>query len=364
MAQTYYEELQQFLPGLSPDMPDSCMKLAELFRAQAFELHIRTWPTGEEKYYIPYMMNDALECLLILEQCRMTGRYLVDFKGTTQAHMAKDGEVYLLVVRQGDDNVFTIWFSSIREEMTCYQYHRIGHFWVKGQEQWRRLVYIVGTLYDKYSYMGDTVCTQAEKELRPLMELAPFRAFSPVKESLDEEYPDTLEGVECMKKLALEAGDWRLAHLLKVYRRFPFPWAEKRIQRHMESRAGIPLYEVLYRKTEAASKVYPIRDYGRKSNEETEEKRRAVSRKLQEKGFTGAYPFFRKGSMQILAMEEHPFTLLEAEDFSFRIQFMVSVSKKDSERYNGGFFKGRQNRGWIEKNLDFLGGKQSKGEEE
>ena len=95
MAQTYYEELQQFLPGLSPDMPDSCMKLAELFRAQAFELHIRTWPTGEEKYYIPYMMNDALECLLILEQCRMTGRYLVDFKGTTQAHMAKDGEVYL-----------------------------------------------------------------------------------------------------------------------------------------------------------------------------------------------------------------------------------------------------------------------------
>lgn len=177
MAQTYYEELQQFLPGLSPDMPDSCMKLAELFRAQAFELHIRTWPTGEEKYYIPYMMNDALECLLILEQCRMTGRYLVDFKGTTQAHMAKDGEVYLLVVRQGDDNVFTIWFSSIREEMTCYQYHRIGHFWVKGQEQWRRLVYIVGTLYDKYSYMGDTVCTQAEKELLPLMELAPFRAF-------------------------------------------------------------------------------------------------------------------------------------------------------------------------------------------
>ena len=222
----------------------------------------------------------------------------------------------------------------------------------------------MGTLYDKYSYMGDTVCTQAEKELLPLMELAPFRAFSPVKESLDEEYPDTLEGVECMKKLALEAGDWRLAHLLKVYRRFPFPWAEKRIQRHMESRAGIPLYEVLYRKTEAASKVYPIRDYGRKSNEETEEKRRAVSRKLQEKGFTGSYPFFRKDSMQILAMEEHPFTLLEAEDFSFRIQFMVSVSKKDSERYNGGFYKGRQNRGWIEKNLDFLGGKQSKGEEE
>ena len=58
------------------------------------------------------------------------------------------------------------------------------------------------------------MCTQAEKELLPLMELAPFRAFSPVKESLDEEYPDTLEGVECMKKLALEAGDWRLAHLL------------------------------------------------------------------------------------------------------------------------------------------------------
>ena len=197
------------------------------------------------------------------------------------------------------------------------------------------------------------------------MELAPFRAFSPVKESLDEEYPDTLEGVECMKKLALEAGDWRLAHLLKVYRRFPFPWAEKRIQRHMESRAGIPLYEVLYRKTEAASKVYPIRDYGRKSNEETEEKRRAVSRKLQEKGFTGAYPFFPKrqyadtghgGTSFLRCWRQRTFL------FGFSLWFLSA--KRIVRGTMAAFFKGRQNRGWIEKNLDFLGGKQSKGEEE
>ena len=353
MTQDYYEELRQFLPGLSADMPETILKLAELFRAEAFELHMRK-EAGETKYYIPYMMNDALECFLILESCRMTGICLPDFKGAVQAHLARENGEYLLVVRQGEDNVFTLWFSSVQEKTTCYQYHCIGHFWVKGQEQWRRLVYIAGTLYDKYSYMGDTVCTQEEKELLPLMEFAPFRAFSPIKESLEEMYTDTLEGVACMKRFALEAGDIRLKNLLGFYEKHPFPWVEKWIQRHMESRAGISLYETLYRKIEVASKVYTVRDYGKEGNEKAEKERQKVTKKLEEKGFTGTYPFFRKGHMQILAMEEHPFTVLEAEDFSFRIQFMVSVSKKDSERYNGGFFKGRKNRGWIEENLEFL----------
>ena len=59
MTQDYYEELRQFLPGLSADMPETILKLAELFRAEAFELHMRK-EAGETKYYIPYMMNDAL----------------------------------------------------------------------------------------------------------------------------------------------------------------------------------------------------------------------------------------------------------------------------------------------------------------
>ena len=50
-----------------------------------------------------------------------------------------------------------------------------------------------------------------------------------------------------------------------------------------------------------------------------------------------------------MAVEEHPFTIFEAEDFVFRIQFMVSVSSKENQILNFGFFKGRGNKGWIEK---------------
>ena len=134
MTQDYYEELRQFLPGLSADMPETILKLAELFRAEAFELHMRK-EAGETKYYIPYMMNDALECFLILESCRMTGICLPDFKGAVQAHLARENGEYLLVVRQGEDNVFTLWFSSVQEKTTCYQYHwNSGDVWYILQE--------------------------------------------------------------------------------------------------------------------------------------------------------------------------------------------------------------------------------------
>ena len=352
MAQTYYEELQQFLPGLSPDMPDSCIKLAELFRAQAFELHIRTLPAGEEKYYIPYMMNDALECLLILEQCRMTGRYLVDFKGITQAHMAKDGEVYLLVVRQGDDNVFTIWFSSIREEMTCYQYHRIGHFWVKGQEQWRQLVYIIGTIYEKYDYLGEAYCNESEKELLRLVEFPPFRMWSPIHESLEEKYPATYEGVTCMERLAKKAKDTRYLWLVKLYRYFPNRILEKMLAMRLLNPKRQRLYETIWQEVQSASEMYPERDYGARLNEEIRRKRKEIHAKMLEDGFEGMYPEYYKKQMQITVTEEHPFTvsMLEFEDFVFRVQFMVSKCGKHVKiGKNCGFFRGLGRIGQIER---------------
>ena len=55
-----------------------------------------------------------------------------------------------------------------------------------------------------------------------------------------------------------------------------------------------------------------------------------------------------------MAVEEHPFTIFEAEDFVFRIQFMVSVSSKENQMLNFGFFKGRGSKGWIEKKIENL----------
>ena len=58
--------------------------------------------------------------------------------------------------------------------------------------------------------------------------------------------------------------------------------------------------------------------------------------------------------MQIHAVEEHPFTILESENFSFRIQFMVSETSASEHPLHFGFFKKNGNRGRVEETLDFL----------
>ena len=84
---------------------------------------------------------------------------------------------------------------------------------MEGQEHWRQLVYMTGTIYDKYEYMKEKACSDLEMELMHLIEFPPFRFWSPVEESLEERYPSSPQGTACMKKLAKEAGDGMYAFL-------------------------------------------------------------------------------------------------------------------------------------------------------
>lgn len=354
MKHKAFEELEQYLPGLQPDMPELYQKLAELIKCQALEVCIHREENGDCQTCIPYMMNDALECYLILENCRITGTYLPDCQEKTEAYLTRHEDSVGLVVKQGDENVFTLWFDGIRERLQCYPYHEIGHFWVQGMEQWRQLVYIIGTIYDKYEYLGEQVCTEKEIELLPLMEFAPFRAWSPVKETLDDWYADTMEGVDTMKKMAHLAGEEGFARLLERYKRNPADRLEKRIEKFLAGKKGAKVYQVIHQKVSEASREYPKRDYGKDMDDRISRAREEVTAKLLKKGFTGTYPYFRRGKMQVVAAEEHPFTILEAEDFVFGIQFMVSVSRQETDIPNFGFFRGIGNRGWIEKKLENL----------
>ena len=176
--------LQEALPGLTGDMPREFFRLAEVFLYDAFELSRESGPEGGEIFRIPYMMNDALEAWLVLRDCRITGEYGngESEKKRSEAEEKKPGDVentgnfleengqsakkvpgdalpedissgnalpdesstvkttgqlvrreadYGLIVKQ-KSNTFTLWFSGLSWEMTCYQYHRIGHFWVTG----------------------------------------------------------------------------------------------------------------------------------------------------------------------------------------------------------------------------------------
>ena len=339
--------------------------LDEIISCDAFELHKSETHDGKQNFYIPYMMNDALECYLVLEDGTMTGTYREDLDAEMSVDHVNADHGLALIFRQGMENIFTIWYESCYCEQKCYRYDQIGHFWVEGEEHWRRLVYIIGTIHDKYRYMGEMVCNEKEMELMPLMEFAPFRYFSPIHEALDEYYDESEEGFLCMQNLAKEAGDKDFLRMMKLYELTPFKrQGVAALVNAMMSPKRNTLYEVIFEKVRQASLEYSERVYPAELSEEIQKKRTQVDEILRAHGFSGSYPYFYKGTMQILAMEEHPFTILESEHYGFRIQYMVSECSAPDKyikragqpgvKLNAGFFKKKGNRGWIARNLEFL----------
>ncbi len=304
--------------------------LNKLLECDALELMKKADVSGE-KLYIPYMMNDALENYLILNDCQITGSFSKKLPGTTVLEIVgenPDSGKNALIFRKANGDILTIWFSNCSQVLNFYQYHRIGHFWRSGQEHWRRLVYIIGTLHEKYTYLGEFSCNQMERELIHLMEFAPFRYWSPIHESLDEYYPDTSEGLECMQKLAEEAGDLEYARTLAFYQKLPFLTSSQARAKKLISEKREALYQLIDQKITLASERYPVRDYGPKQNLEIEKIRTQFTEKLYADGFTGKYPNFQKDDIQLLAIEEHPFTIseLEYENFDFKIRGMINES--------------------------------------
>lgn len=336
---------RQYFSGDIEGLPKAFGRLMETFEYQVFEL---CKGISEMEYYVPYMMNDALEYYLILKNCRMVGEFLLEKGLETSASLARNDAGYVLSIRQGSENALTLYFDDMEESIHCYQYHQIGHFWVEGQEQWRQLVYMIGTIYDKYEYLGEKVLNRKEKELLRLMEFAPFREWSPINESLEDRYPATYEGIERMMALAKEAGDNSYARLLSIYRKHPSKRMEHFLSRRLLAPGREKLYVLIWQKLKAASEEYDERDYGSGLNEEIKTKRGVVDARLQGKGYSGKYPEYRKGNVQIIVTEEHPFTIMESEDFVFRTQFMVSKCRKPVEGgRNSGFFKGYGRKGKV-----------------
>lgn len=303
--------------------------LNELLECNALELIPDSTPS-EENLYIPYMMNDALENYFILKDCQIIGSFTNFFKHEVFLEIiqsnssASEAPRNALILHKNNGEILTVWFSDCFQVLNFYQYHRIGHFWRKGQEHWRRLVYIIGTLHEKYTYLGASSCNELELSLLPLVEFAPFRYWSPIHESLDEYYINSEEGLFSMYQLALESGDRAYAFFIKFYQKFPFSFVEHFLAKRLVSPKCKSLYELICRKIDMASCEYSIRDYGEKRNTEIEKIRTQFTQQLYAEGFHGQYPDFYKENIKLTAMEEHPFTILESEDFTFKIYRMVT----------------------------------------
>jgi len=318
--------------------------LEELVHNQAFEIQRRT--DDKTIYDVPYMLNDALECYLVFTGASMQGEYLDGLEDVTDVELLEEGCRQCLIIRQGVQNTCTLWFEEVHRELALYRFHEIGHFWEPGAEQWRRLVYIVGTMEDKYLFMGEEVCNEQELSLILLMQFTPFYRYYPAKICIPEEYVMTEEGCLCMLDLALEAGDRTYANLIRLYLRFPGAFMEKCLYRALMNQKRGKLYDLIFRKAAEASGQYPERDYGNENNRFRDRQRQMLAECFQKHGYTGTYPNYRKETVYVQVTEEHPFTRMESFE-KFRFQLMVSEMSGRTDGWNRGFFKGKYNKGYI-----------------
>ena len=333
MKQLTYSQLQEFVATLTEHVP--------------FELVMRTADDGSHEGYVPYILNDSIECYLVLEQCRIVGTPIENYHGMTEVRFAD--HTTGCSVQQGD-NIYTLWFTGARMYLNLYRYHEIGHFWAQGQEQWRRLVYIIGTIYDKEKYAPEPCCTPEEVELARLIEFAPFRVWSPVNQSILPLYPETAQGALAFASIADEVGDKHFARVARRYAKHQNPLLSIYLSHRLIKEKSLPIYQAIMTRVIAASSVYPSRDYGEKQNAKIQSIRDQVTQDIHKEGFTGTYPLFRRDGMEVLATEEHPFTIMESDDYRFRIQFMVSEyteNAKPAKGINRGFFQKRGNRSYI-----------------
>ena len=93
---------------------------------------------GEKEIWLVYLMNDAAESFLVFHDAELTGTYQKEYEGEIDAALEKDGEQYVLIVRQGE-TVCTLFFSRLSLEVHLFDYGKTGHFWVDGYEYLRQI---------------------------------------------------------------------------------------------------------------------------------------------------------------------------------------------------------------------------------
>lgn len=305
--------------------------LGELLDSEALEIQILTESGGRPDTIvrIPYMMNDAVEFYLEFQKCIVRGTWENE-EPTVSFSLVENGDSDGLILRQKSGNIITIWYEELWKNAECYQYHRIGHKWrrASGEENIRRIVNLLCVIHDKVSYLDGDFCNKEEVELACLAEFGPLRFFSPINESILEWYPETQNGTEVMKKLAAEVEDFSFLRSLEKYEEDlkNGKVSERRIQT-LAKEFLKPVHERLFRNIEekitTASVRWKVRDYGQKRNEENEAYQKRIEKQYKELGYEGTYPYLKKkegkSERMVEFVEEHPFTVLEYEDYVFRI---------------------------------------------
>lgn len=297
------KQYEKFLPGLTEDCPDEFVYLAQIFKENVFELMEKK---DETQYYVVYMMNDAIESFLVFENAVMIGEYEKENEDIVQGSLDRINNNYILVVRQGDRNSFTIRFSRLRLENNLYQYHNIGHFWVKHDEYLRQINYRLGILQDKYQFLGKKVCNQEELELLPLFEFAPLRNYICVSWEKAEAFRSTEQGIEAFLQLAKESNDYSMEKWIVRYQKRQTKCSEWILTKMLKTVSHKRVIDLLFNKIDQASKKYSKRSFGEMEDQLIANCRRKIKEIL-------------KHHNSISFLEEQPFSVGDEFTYTFHL---------------------------------------------
>ncbi len=294
-----------------------------------------------EDLFIPYMMNDALECYYVLKNCRTPEGFTQDWlSGLADAEVNTSYGGGMLHLTHDDGSVVTLRYDRADYVMKCYRYHRIWHFWMPDHAVLRQLTYWVQTMADKWTYLGDEAVNEAENSLLRLAYFGPLRYYRPFRENLSGKYPDYIDGSEAMEEYAKEAGDAAFEAEVRQYRelletleqrQYPDPLlslkiraASRKLSSLLCKEERLPLIRLLQEKVREASEAWPEREYDPAAAAGMEKARREFSEIMRLRGCSGSYPLFEEDGKKLLATEELPFTIpeLDYEDYEFRIQLV------------------------------------------
>ena len=276
-------------------LSDPFEKLKLLLEQGEFELlEDETEKNKGNRYRLVYLMNDAVESFLVLENGRMTGEYQREYDGEIEAELREyegtetvpeitEGrkKKYVLTVQQGE-SVCTLLFTGLKEEVSLYNYGEIGHFWVKGYEYLRQLEYTFAILRDKREYLGDRYCNRREQKLAALADFPPlnytcYPAIS--KEYLVERenaWNPSGQVLAVMEELLKEVGDKQLLRLVRLYAMFPVRMLARYIAMQLHRSKHKKVAQALLQQVRQAAKGYPERKFsGKEEKQFREQKKRA-----------------------------------------------------------------------------------------
>lgn len=255
-----YEKYKDTLPGITPDSPEEFAKLAQLIAQNVFELIFR-----QGRCMVIYIMSDAVESFMEFEDAKVTGEYLADWEGEQSFSLTVREQDYVLAVRQGSDNAFTIRFDRLVLHANLYDYSQIGHFWITGYEYLRQIEYQVTMLWDKKHYLGENYCTEAELSLSHLAEFPPILCYPsvplPYRIIKENQWECSEQSIEVMAEVIRKVGDTSLEKKLEQYAKNPSKRNSRRFAKLLCKKKHSAVVDEIRNRLIHCGQTYPVRPY-------------------------------------------------------------------------------------------------------